>query len=248
MSRRCEIRNIRLKGLLCILSNYFVDEANMYPAFHFEIRSDKAESFGSLQSHVSVFLCSSHSSEDRYMKPLDSFQLNTVQDLTADPALMQAAPSNSDIRGAGHMFSSPAECPDDIPFSSVSQHDKQFRDSPFISQKISDNGLFPPTHSSHSEMHSTSFVSHPLESDEIAWGPDPFQDLLNFPENVSVQNHQVENNTCHIPDDNAKKTDFGEWVEQLMFADDSLHPNWSQLLGDGNVTDSKSKVCFSHWF
>ncbi|KAI4301958.1 hypothetical protein L6164_035188 [Bauhinia variegata] len=71
---------------------------------------------------------------------------------------------------------------------------------------------------------------------------DPFQDLLNFPENVSLQNDHVKSSACYIPDDNAKKADFGEWVDQLISVDDSLHPNWSQLLGDDNVADSKSKA------
>ncbi|KAF7805226.1 protein PHR1-LIKE 1-like isoform X1 [Senna tora] len=183
---------------------------------------------------VSLLCLTPPFAEDKYMRPPNSFHLSTVQDLTA---LMQAAPSNFNIRSVGHMFSSPAECLDDIPFSSVSQDDKHFQDSPFISQKLSDNS----THASHSEMHSKTFISHSQESDGISWGSDPFLDILNFPGNVSVQDGQGENGSCFIPDDSAKKTDFGEWVEQLMSVDDSQHPNWSQVLGDDGVTASKSK-------
>ncbi|KAL2954610.1 hypothetical protein AAZX31_19G233000 [Glycine max] len=71
---------------------------------------------------------------------------------------------------------------------------------------------------------------------------DPFQDILGFPENVSVQHDQVQNNGCYINDDNVKRSDFGEWVDQLMSIDDSLHPNWSQLLGDDNVAEPKPKA------
>jgi hypothetical protein len=46
-------------------------------------------------------------------------------------------------------------------------------------------------------------------------------------------------------DDNVKKSDFGEWVEQLMTIDDTLHPNWNQLLGDDNAAEPTPKVCFS---
>ncbi|KAH1079448.1 hypothetical protein GLYMA_19G247600v4 [Glycine max] len=126
--------------------------------------------------------------ENKYMKPPDSFQLSPVRDLTANSA------SSNSIRSAGKMLSSPSECPDDIPFSFVSQ---------------------------------TS---------------DPFQDILGFPENVSVQHDQVQNNGCYINDDNVKRSDFGEWVDQLMSIDDSLHPNWSQLLGDDNVAEPKPKA------
>ncbi|KAJ1385105.1 SANT/Myb domain [Sesbania bispinosa] len=170
--------------------------------------------------------------ENKYMKPPDSFQLSPIRDLTANPASLQATSSNS-IRSVGQVFSSPAECPGDIPFSSVLQHDRQYQESPFISQTLGDVS---------SEIHSTTFVSHPQENDDISWGPDPFQDILSFPENVSVQHDQVENSACFMNDDNVKKSDFGEWVDQLMSIDDSLHPNWNQLLGEDNVSESKPKA------
>ncbi|TKY61349.1 PHR 1 protein [Spatholobus suberectus] len=166
--------------------------------------------------------------ENKYMKPPDSFQLSPIKDMTANSA------SSNSIRSAGKMFSSPSECPDDIPFSSVSQHDRQYQDPPFVSQTLGDNVS--------SKIHSTTFISHPQESEDISWGPYPFQDIPGFPENVSVQHDQVENSACYINDDNVKRSDFGEWVDQLMSIDDSLHPNWSQLLGDDNVAEPKLKA------
>ncbi|KAK7258656.1 hypothetical protein RIF29_24238 [Crotalaria pallida] len=132
------------------------------------------------------------------------------------------------------MTSSHAECPDDVPYSSVSQHDKQYQDSPFVSQASGDN--VP------SETHPKTFISHPQESDEISWGPDPFQDVLSFTENFPVPLDQVENSGCHINGDNVKQSEFGEWVDQLMSIDDSLHPNWNQLLGDDSIAEPKPKA------
>ncbi|XP_020239223.1 protein PHR1-LIKE 1 isoform X2 [Cajanus cajan] len=166
--------------------------------------------------------------ENKYMKPPDSFQLSPVKDLTAN-----SSSSNSN-RTAGKMLSSPSECPNDNPFSSVSQHERQYQDPPFVSQTMTDNVS--------SEIHPTTFISHPQESEDISWGPDPFQDILGFPENVSVQHDQVEDSAGYLNDDNVKKTDFGEWVDQLMSIDDSLHPNWSQLLCDDNVAEPKPKA------
>ncbi|KAJ1409358.1 SANT/Myb domain [Sesbania bispinosa] len=123
---------------------------------------------------------------------------------------VQTASINSNIRNAGHMFSTPAGCPDDIPFSSVS------------------------------EIHSTTFSSHPQGNDDISWGPDLFQDIQ-FPDNVSIQNDHVDYNASYISSDNAKTNDFGEWVDQLLSGDDSPHPNWSQFLSDDNVAEPKSK-------
>ncbi|XP_028790251.1 protein PHR1-LIKE 1 isoform X2 [Neltuma alba] len=195
--------------------------------------------------------------EDKYMKPLDSFSL-TAGDLTANPASVQAASSDSNIKSGGHMFSSPSKCLNGIAFSSsISQHDRQHQNSPFISKTLrrddvmppqgtsltqsGEDASFPPSHSCYPEIHSAAFVSRPPESDDISWGPDPFQDILNLSVNDSVQNDQMENSSCFMSDDNSKKTDFGEWVDQLMSVDESPHPNWSQLLVDDNVPDSKSE-------
>ncbi|KAK7337938.1 hypothetical protein VNO77_18530 [Canavalia gladiata] len=171
--------------------------------------------------------------ENKYMKPPDALQLSPVRDPTANSASLSITSSNS-IRSAAKMFASHAECSDDIPFSSASQHDGQFQDSPFVSQTLANNVS--------SEINSTPFISHPQESEDISWGPDPFQDILSFPENVSVQHDQGENNACYMNDVNVKKSDFGEWVDQLMSIDDTLQPNWSQLLGDDNVAEPKPKA------
>ncbi|KAI4350078.1 hypothetical protein L6164_010601 [Bauhinia variegata] len=151
--------------------------------------------------------------EDKYVKPPDSCQLSTVRDLTTNPSSVQASPLN----------------PYDIPISSVSK--VKFQDSPFITRTLVDSVSFSPTQ----------FISHPQETNDISWCSDPFQDFLNFPENISLQNEHVESSACYISDDNVKKAYFVEWVDQLISVDESLHPNWSQLSGDDNVADSKSK-------
>ncbi|XP_061371337.1 protein PHR1-LIKE 1-like [Gastrolobium bilobum] len=122
-----------------------------------------------------------------------------------------AASINSNIRSVGHMFSTPAECHDDIPLSCVS------------------------------EKNSTTFISHPQESDDISWGPDPFQDILQFPDHVTVQNDHVEYSASYMSGDDTKTTDYREWVDQLMSVEDSLQPNWGQLLGDDNLVEPKLK-------
>jgi len=161
--------------------------------------------------------------ENKYMKPPDSCHLSPASDLAANSV------SSNSVRSAAN--------PDGTLFSYASQHDKQYEDPPFVPQTLGDNVS--------SEIHSTTFISHPHENEDITWGPDPFQDIIGFPENISAQHDQVVENGCYINDDNVKRTDFGEWVDQLMSIDDSLHPNWSQLLGDDNVAEPKPKVCFS---
>ncbi|KAI9077937.1 hypothetical protein K1719_040066 [Acacia pycnantha] len=173
----------------------------------------------------------------------------------------RAASSNSNLRSGGHMFSSPSKCLNGISISSISQHDKHYQDYPFISKTMrrddvmprlgasltqsGEDASFPPSHSSRPEIHSAAFISQPPESDDISWGPDPFQDILNLSVNDSVQNDQMESNSCYMSDDNPKKSDFAEWVDQLISVDESPHPNWNQLLVDDNVPDSKSKDTYT---
>ncbi|KAE9611988.1 putative transcription factor MYB-HB-like family [Lupinus albus] len=83
--------------------------------------------------------------------------------------------------------------------------------------------------------------SYPHESGDISWDQYPFQDFIEFPDSVPVQNNQAENSTSYISGDNAQTTDLGEWadVDQLLSVDDSLFPIWGQFLGDNNVAEPK---------
>ncbi|KAI5398263.1 protein PHR1-LIKE 1 isoform X1 [Lathyrus oleraceus] len=97
--------------------------------------------------------------------------------------------------------------------------------------ELLDNIPFPPA----SEMHSMPF---PQESDAISWGTDLFEDMLPFPDNVPIQNDHVEYSASNVLGGNAKTTEFKEWVDQLMQVDDdSLHPDWNELLGDNNMAE-----------
>ncbi|XP_019439919.1 PREDICTED: protein PHR1-LIKE 1-like isoform X2 [Lupinus angustifolius] len=124
---------------------------------------------------------------------------------------VKAASMNSNIRSAGHMLSNRAECRDGIPFSPVS------------------------------EIHSPAFVSYPHESADILWDQYPFQDFIEFPDSIPVQNNQVEHNASYISGENAQTTYLEEWadVDQLLSVDDSLFPIWGQFLGDDNVAEPK---------
>lgn len=104
--------------------------------------------------------------------------------------------------------------------------------------ELLDNISFSPA----SEMHSTHF---PQESDAVSWGTELFDDMLPFPDNVPIQNDHVGySGGSDVLGGNAKPTEFKEWVDQLMSVDDdSLNPNWNELLGDNNMAEPLPKVC-----
>ncbi|KAL5068589.1 hypothetical protein RYX36_019476 [Vicia faba] len=127
---------------------------------------------------------------------------------------MRATSINSNNRTAGHMFSNPAELLDNVSFSPAS------------------------------EMHSMPFPQDmPIPQEmpflQETWGTDLFDP---FPDNVTIQNDHVGYSGSDVLGGNAKTTEFKEWVDQLMSVDDdSLTPNWNELLGDDNMAEPLAK-------
>ncbi|KAJ6296618.1 hypothetical protein OIU78_022354 [Salix suchowensis] len=158
-------------------------------------------------------------------------------------ASQQASPLSSGNGSVGHLVSSSSRFTNDMNVSAVSPQGKQSHNSSFISQSQRGGGNFPPTHYCHSEGHSTAFINHSDNNKDLSWPIDPLQDFHNFVENVPVQNGQVESTVGVIAsEDHAKRTDWQEWADQLISVDDELEPNWSEILNDVNMKDSKLKM------
>ncbi|XP_065853179.1 myb family transcription factor PHL13 isoform X2 [Euphorbia lathyris] len=119
------------------------------------------------------------------------------------------------------------------------------QNSPFIFQSSRDRGTLPmsPNLSSHSEVQSTTLINSSEENKDMSWSIDPLHDLLGFPENVPVQNGQVESSIGVIAsEDLSKRTDWQEWADQLISVDGDLEPDWSEILNDADAADVKQKV------
>ncbi|KAL7215533.1 hypothetical protein ACSBR1_027652 [Camellia fascicularis] len=74
---------------------------------------------------------------------------------------------------------------------------------------------------------------------------DLLQDFLDFPENIPVQNGQVETITgVMASQEHVKRTDWQEWAHQSISVDDALDldSNWSDIPDDISVPDPKPKV------
>ncbi|KAG6738367.1 hypothetical protein POTOM_057981 [Populus tomentosa] len=191
----------------------------------------------------SSFLVLPSTVEEKYAKLIDSFQVSSVREMIRNPASQQASPLSSGNGSVGHLVSSSSRFTNDMSVSAVSPQGKQSHNSPFISQSLRDGGNFPPTHYSLSEGQSTAFVNHSDDNKDLSWPTDPLQEFINFVENVPVQNGQVESTAGVIAsEDHAKRTDWQEWADQLISVDDELEPNWSEILNDVNMKDSKQKM------
>lgn len=176
--------------------------------------------------------------EDNYSSFPGSFQLSSERELMRNPISVQGSlvASNSNIDG--QLFTSPGFV-NDIHFSSVSPRGRHSRNSPFISQSSAEGASFPSTHSSRLDVQSTALISQHDGTQDISWCTNRLQDFLNFPENVPVENIQVESSTTAVipSEDHAGRNDW-QWVDGLI---SEMDPDWNEL-PDVSVADPKLEV------
>ncbi|XP_028114799.1 protein PHR1-LIKE 1-like isoform X2 [Camellia sinensis] len=181
-------------------------------------------------------------SEEKYPKLPDSFQVSSEQEMMTHPISPLSSPLASKSGAVGHLFSSGSGFSTDVHFSSVSPQARCPGNSPFISQTSSDGASLPAIRSSRSGVRSTQLINYPKEDNDMSWTPDSLHDFLNFPENVHVHNGQVESSTgVMASEDHVKRTDWQEWADQLITVDDTLDPNWSDILVDDVQDHPKPK-------
>ncbi|CAL5343012.1 unnamed protein product [Camellia sinensis] len=183
--------------------------------------------------------------EENYPKFTDSFQVSSERELMMNSISPQPTPLDSNSGTVGNLFSSASGFSTDVHFSSVSPQARCFHNSPFISQSSSDGASLPPIHSSHSGLHSTQLINYPEGNNDMSWTTDLLQDFLDFPENIPVQNGQVETITgVMASQEHVKRTDWQEWAHQSISVDDALDldSNWSDIPDDISAPDPKPKV------
>ncbi|KAL7185069.1 hypothetical protein ACSBR2_027076 [Camellia fascicularis] len=183
--------------------------------------------------------------EENYPKFTDSFQVSSERELMMHSISPRPTPLDSNSGTVGNLFSSASGFSTDVHFSSVSPQARCFHNSPFISQSSSDGASLPPIHSSHSGLHSTQLINYPEGNNDMSWTTDLLQDFLDFPENIPVQNGQVETITgVMASQEHVKRTDWQEWAHQSISVDGALDldSNWSDFPDDISVPDPKPKV------
>ncbi|CAN6545263.1 unnamed protein product [Malus baccata var. baccata] len=161
----------------------------------------------------------------------DSQQVSMERELMTRP-VVHAGHLTSNSGVVGHIFSSSSGFSTDLHYSTHSPHEKQPKNSPFISQ------------SPHSGfVQSTESCPYPKENSG-SWCTDPLPGFLDFPVNNHIENSQIESSSCSsimAADEFVKRHDWQEWADQLITDDDALTSNWNELLVD-NVTDLEPKM------
>ncbi|XP_021889278.1 myb family transcription factor PHL13-like isoform X1 [Carica papaya] len=170
-----------------------------------------------------------------------------------NPMSSQAPPLVPDSQTVGHLFSSSRGLPHSMTLASVSSRERNYGKFPLISQSSSGGDSFPqllrsgsslPTNrASRTEMQSRALINRPEEGKDISWSIDSLQDFLDLPENIPVQTVQMESSKGAVAsEDHSKRTDWQEWADQLISADDTLEQNWSELLCEFNAQEPKPKM------
>ncbi|KAF5185031.1 Phosphate starvation response [Thalictrum thalictroides] len=137
----------------------------------------------------------------------------------------------------GHIFSSSSGSTSDLHFSTVSSHENDSSSTPFNSQLLNNGTTFAFPHSSQSEIFGcTDIVSYSKENNNVSWGEDSLQVLLDFPENVPVENRQLENSGTDI----MKQSDWQAW-DHFITDVEPLGSDWSGILVNTNANQCEQK-------
>ncbi|MCD7459342.1 hypothetical protein HAX54_040669 [Datura stramonium] len=209
---------------------------NMRRALCIQRSSEAQHSNMGVSGAMSTSLSILPSLEENYLKVPDSLHVLTEKEQTTNLIPSQAIPSASKSRTVGHLLSSTSGPHKDFHFSPTSSQESRQHNYPFISSEAS----VATCQSSLSSIHSTSLDNFPMEKNNNSWGKDAYHDSIDFSTNVPVQNGQVESLAVVMTsDDQAKRSDWQEWADQLITDDDVLGSSWSDILVDINPPETK---------
>ncbi|XP_047325733.1 protein PHR1-LIKE 1-like [Impatiens glandulifera] len=198
--------------------------------------------------------------EEKYPKLPDSLQLSSEKELMAHSSFSRPAAAFGCTSGTvGHLYSSSSGLPPSVYHSPVilspmtrncqsssiesSGLPPSVYHSPVILSPMTRNCQSSSIESSGSGIPSSEFV-YPKENNDVnmPWNADAFDEFLDFPGNVTMQNDQVENCMAIVAsEEHGKRTEWQDWADQLITVDDALDSNWSDIFVDVNASDSKAK-------
>lgn len=169
--------------------------------------------------------------EDRYNKFPNSFWVSSGQELmNNNPVPCQVVSGGN---SGGHFFSPSSG------FCNVSAVSPHGRNSQTPASTMPGDRL--AMHDFPLETQSPSLLNHhPQEF------TDPLEEFFDFSDHVPVLNLQAESSGVRVvsSEELSKKSEWQDWADQLISADDGQEPNWSELLGDPSDHNLSSKVRF----
>ncbi|KAL1313487.1 hypothetical protein HN51_040057 [Arachis hypogaea] len=178
--------------------------------------------------------------EDTYSKLSDSQPAFVENELTTRPFTHS---SSSGV--VGPMFSSSPGYSTDLHHSSLSPHDKQSKNTHFLSPTFGNIASLPLPYSSNNGPIPSTTPTHYSKGNSASWHADSLNSFLDLPTSTPIDSSQVESSACNImaSEDYSKQNNWQEWADQLISDDDTLTSNWNDILVD-NIQDLEPKVVF----
>ncbi|XP_008801249.2 protein PHOSPHATE STARVATION RESPONSE 2-like [Phoenix dactylifera] len=170
--------------------------------------------------------------EKKFPKLPDSQQLSVERELRSSPIIPHHTPFVSNSGVVGPLYSSASGFSSDLHFSSVSPNVRHPNGSSFVSRS-SNVGISFPSTPSHSGAFQSSTVNHPRESTKVTWCPEPIQSMIDYSDNITDGNNEIQNSCDVVSDDFAKQN---EWWTDLMNED------WKDILNETSATVSQPKA------
>ncbi|KAI3783625.1 hypothetical protein L1987_42709 [Smallanthus sonchifolius] len=119
------------------------------------------------------------------------------------------------------------------------------QNSPLVSRSSSDMVSFQVNQtSSFVNSQSTALIALTGQNNAMPWGPESLENFLNFPENASAGNSQIEPQNALVPagdHDRGTGTDWQKWGADFMSVEDNIDSNWSEILADVDAPTLESK-------
>lgn len=180
--------------------------------------------------------------EDKYPKRSCSQQVCYDKQPMTEPLPPHSSPLASSGGVVSQKVSSSSGFCMELHSSFSSNHDRHLRNPPFITQTPSD-GSCPIMYSSHSAMaRITPSSTYSQKSDNVPWHMVKPQGAYDFLEDNPGQKTQNENSNCLTGnEDPTLQSDWQQWAEQLITDNETLPPDWNELLGGPNIVDSEPK-------
>ncbi|KAF9607844.1 hypothetical protein IFM89_002061 [Coptis chinensis] len=181
------------------------------------------------------------SQEKKHPQWPDSQQVSLEREMMTNSMLPHSTLLASNSGVVGQIYSS-ASGASDLHFSSVSSRESRSRDAPLISQFPNNgttNSLNPCSYSEFFE--STELNHYSKENNDVSWCEDALEGLLDFPENVPVQNRQMEiiGTGGLTTEEHTNQSD--EWTDQLISNVEPLDADWSEIYAATKANDTEQK-------
>ncbi|KAL1208904.1 Protein PHR1-LIKE 1 [Cardamine amara subsp. amara] len=189
-----------------------------------------ANDFGYPTAISSSFSALHTTVEDRYRKLPNSFWVSSGQELMNNPVPCQTVSGGN---SGGYLFSSSSGY---CNVSTVSPHGRNYQTQPTVSTVPRDR-LAMQDYSL--EAQSSSLINH--HPQEFA---DPLEEFFDFSDHVPIPNLQTESSGVRVDSsvEPHKKSEWQDWADQLISADDGSEPNWSELLGEPSSHNPNSQI------